>query len=72
MNANLEFSKKEYDFIINSDFILTKNTIVKKIYAFYGALAEEYKSLLNEYSVCLPAETFTITPKIYRGEQYKD
>ena len=72
MNANLEFSKKEYDLIINSDFILTKNRIIKKIYALYGALAEEYKSLLEEYSVCFPTEIFSITPKIYRGEQYKD
>jgi hypothetical protein len=72
MNANLEFSKKEYDLIINRDFILTKNRILKKIDALYGALAEEYKILLNEYSACLPHEIFTITPKIYRGEQYKD
>lgn len=72
MNANLEFSKKEYDLIINSDFILTKNRIVKKIYTLYGELAEGYKSLLQEYSACLPAEIFLITPKIYRGEQYKN
>ena len=48
MNANLEFSKKEYDLIINSDFILTKNRILKKVDALYGVLAEEYKILLND------------------------
>ena len=72
MNANLDFSKNEYDVIINSDFILTKNRIIKKIYTLYGMLAEEYKSLLNEYVYCLPNEIFTVPPKIYKGEQYKD
>jgi hypothetical protein len=72
MIANLEFSKKEYDLILNSDFILTKNAIVKKIYTLYGALTEVYKNLLNEYTSHLPHEIFAITPKIYRGEQYKE
>jgi hypothetical protein len=71
MNTNLEFSKTEYDVITNSDFILTKNRIVKKIYTLYGELADEYKNLLNEYSSYLPNEIFSITPKIYKGEQYK-
>jgi len=72
MNTNLEFSKKEYDVIINSDFILTKNRIVKKIYTLYGELAEEYKRFLNEYSSCLPHEIFIVAPKIYKGEQYNE
>jgi hypothetical protein len=72
MSTNLEFSKKEYDVITNSDFILTKNRIVKKIYTLYGELADEYKNLLNEYSFCLPNEIFSVTPKIYKGEQYKE
>lgn len=72
MNANLDFSKNEYDVIINSDFILTKNRIIKKIYTLYGMLAEEYKSVLNNYDYCLPNEIFIVPPKIYKGEQYKD
>ena len=72
MNTNLEFSKKEYDVITNSDFILTKNRIVKKIYTLYGELADEYKTLLSEYSYCLPNEIFSVTPKISKGEQYKE
>lgn len=71
MNANLEFSKKEYELITNSDFILTKNRIIEKIYALYGMLSEEYKNVLNENVACLPNEIFKIAPKIYKGEQYK-
>ncbi len=72
MNANLEFSKKEYELITNSDFILTKNRIIEKMYALYGMLSEEYKNVLNENVACLPNEIFKITPKIYKGEQYKN
>ncbi len=72
MNANLEFSKKEYELITNSDFILTKNRIIEKMYALYGMLSEEYKNVLNENVACLPNEIFKIAPKIYKGEQYKN
>lgn len=72
MNANLKFSKKEYELIINSDFILTKNRIVEKIYTLYGMLSEAYKNVLNENTAHLPNEIFKTSPKIYKGEQYKN
>ncbi len=72
MNANLELSKKENELIVNSDFILTKNRIIEKVYAFYGVMSEEYKNLLDQHSSYLPDEIFTIPPKIYKGEQYKN
>jgi hypothetical protein len=72
VNANLELSKKEYDVIINSDFILTKNRIIEKIVALYGVLSEAYKIELNKYTLYLPKEIFAVPPKIYKGEQYKN
>ena len=68
--ANLELSKKEYETIINSEFILTKNRIIEKVYELFGTLSETYKSVLNNYAFCLPDEVFSIAPKIYKGEQY--
>jgi hypothetical protein len=72
MNANLELSKKEYDVIINSDFILTKNRIIEKMCALYGVLSDAYKIELNKYTSCLPNGIFETPPKIYKGEQYKN
>ena len=71
MNTNLELSKKEYDVIINSDFILTKNRIIEKINALYAILSDEYKNELSKHALHLPGEIFNISPKIYKGEQYK-
>lgn len=70
--ANLKFSKKEYELITNSDFILTKNRIIEKIYTLYGTLNEKYKVLLHEYTTCLPDEVFETAPKIYKGERYNN
>ena len=68
-STNLELSKGEYALIINSDFILTKNRIIEKIFLLFGALSERYKMLLNDY---LPGELFINAPKIYKGERYKN
>lgn len=70
--ANLELSQKEFETIINSDFILTKNRIIEKIYALFGMLSEVYKTMLNDYKLHLPLEVFTVAPKIYKGEQYEN
>ncbi len=71
-NANLEFSKKEYELIVNSDFILTKNRIIEKIYILFGNMSNEYKDVIANYSHYLPEEVFTISPKVYKGEQYQN
>jgi hypothetical protein len=69
-NTNLELSKNELELITNSDVILTKNRIIEKVYLLFGSLSEEYKSLLDRYSIILPPEIFNKSPKIYKGEQY--
>lgn len=70
-NANLELSKKEYELIINSDFILTKNRIIEKVNMLLGNLSNSYTNVLANYSPYLPGEIFEISPKIYKGEQYQ-
>lgn len=71
-STNLEFSKGELAIVINSDFILTKNRIIEKIFLLFGALSEKYKTLLNDYVDFLPEKLFIHAPKIYKGEQYKN
>jgi hypothetical protein len=70
IRANLELSQKEYETIISSEFILTKNRIIEKVYELFGSLSEMYKSMLNDYGLNLPGEIFSVAPKIYKGEQY--
>lgn len=70
-STNLEFSKKELELIINSDFILTKNRIIEKIITLFGALSESYKIIVDANKILLPEEVVKLSPKIYKGEQYK-
>lgn len=69
-DTNLELSKNELELITNSDVILTKNRIIKKIYTLFGLLSEEYKSILHQHALHLPDDIFNKAPKIYKGEQY--
>ena len=69
-DTNVELSKNELELVINSEFILTKNRIVEKVYTMFGLLSEVYKTELNKYAAILPVETFSSSPKIYKGENY--
>lgn len=68
--TNLELSKNELELVINSEFILTKNRIIEKVYNLFGALNESYKNILNEHVNTLPIEVFASSTKIYKGENY--
>ncbi len=57
----------EMQLVTDAQMLVTKNTIIQKVYQLFGNLAEEYK---KELSNKLP-ENFDIThPKISRGENY--
>ena len=36
----------------------------------FGLLSEDYKKMLNKFANVLPAEVFSSSPKIYKGENY--
>ncbi|MBV9963787.1 MAG: hypothetical protein JO072_16210 [Parafilimonas sp.] len=69
-STNVELSKNELELVISSEFILTKNRVIEKVYNLFGALSENYKEILNEHTAVLPAGVFTSSPKIYKGENY--
>ena len=69
-SANVELSKNELELVTSSEFILTKNRIIEKVYNLFGVLSEIYKDILSRYSTVLPVETFKSSPKIYKGENY--
>ncbi|MFT4153742.1 hypothetical protein [Parafilimonas sp.] len=68
--TNVELSKNELELVVNSEFILTKNSIIKKVYDLFGALSESYKTTLAENKTWLPREIVDTSPKIYKGENY--
>ncbi len=68
--TNVELSKKELELVVNSEFILTKNRIIQKVYDLFGLLSEDFRKTLNNFSNSLPAEAHLSSPKIYKGENY--
>jgi hypothetical protein len=68
--TNVELSKNELELVTSSEFILTKNRIIEKVYSLFGDLTNSYQKMLNDYKNILPAEAFSVSPKIYKGENY--
>ncbi len=69
--AKIKLSQKEMDLVTNADWILTKNTILKKIDHFLSDLQVKQKILLDKHISNLPGEFLQSTPKISKGENYR-
>ncbi|HEY4876854.1 MAG TPA: hypothetical protein VIH86_14845 [Puia sp.] len=67
--AKIQLSPDELLLVQNGQWILTKNTIIQKVYHLFGSLAEEMKNATAKNN--LPAEVLQTTPKISKGENYK-
>ena len=65
------FSEEELRRVENSEWILTKNNIIKKMMIVFGELSESYKQLVGKYQSALPEEAFQLSPKISKGEQHR-
>lgn len=66
--AKIQLSAFEKELVQNSEWILTKRSIIDKVYTLFGALAEEYEAVINNTD--LPVIIKTGTPKISKGENY--
>lgn len=62
--AKVSLSAFEYQLVTDESFILTKNTIIQKVYTLFGNLSDDYHALL----LCMPDSS---PPKISKGENYK-
>lgn len=69
--SKILFSEDELRRAENSEWILTKNNIIKKLMSSFGALSEVYREELMKYHDSLPAEIFDFSPKISKGEQHQ-
>jgi hypothetical protein len=66
--AKIQLSPEELDLVENGDWILTKNTIISKVYLLFGNLAEKMKVKLD--CINSPDLTNKTNPKISKGENY--
>ena len=68
-SANVSLSAFEKQLVLNADFILTKNTIIHKVYQLFGEVSRGYQT--NSLLQSLPEEIVVQSPKIARGENYE-
>ncbi|MEO7531087.1 MAG: hypothetical protein ABIS69_06740 [Sediminibacterium sp.] len=68
--AKVTLSPKELELVNNADWILTKNTVISKVYDLFGQLSRTYGSELEKYP-SLAKEIDFRSPKISKGEQYE-
>jgi hypothetical protein len=70
--ANVKLSKSELSLACDASFILTKNAIIEKVYQLFGILVPQFQQQLNNIKTKLPHEISVFSPKIYRGEKYRE
>jgi hypothetical protein len=69
--TKIQLSSFEMDLLNNSEWILTKNIIVKKAHHLLEQVQQNIFDRTKEYSNVLPKEVINIFPKISKGENYK-
>lgn len=68
-SANVSLSAFEKQLVTDAGFILTKNSIIQKVYELFGSISRGYQ--MNALLQNLPAEVLALPPKISRGENYE-
>ena len=68
-SAKIQLSQEEAALVIRSDWILTKNGILRKVKLLLETIQDEQQQYLGSSS--LPAEVRSTSPKISKGENYK-
>jgi len=71
MHPDFYLTPDEESLVENASWLLTKHRIIGKVYGVFGALSEVYSGILEEYAQYIPQEITTVSPKIYRGEHYR-
>lgn len=70
--TKIGLSAKELELVSNTDWILTKKVIIKKVTDLFGLLLSSMQEIAVLHKASLPVEFFLKDPKIYKGENYKD
>jgi hypothetical protein len=71
MDTKIALSDKEYELVCNTEWILTKHAVIKKVYDLFGEILPLFEKKLHEKINHLPTEVFINSAKISKGENYK-
>jgi len=70
--AKIQLSAEELSLVQNAGWLLTKNTIIEKVFALFGDIAHQSLSRFSGMARQLPGEEIlTPSPKISKGENYQ-
>lgn len=70
-NAKVRLSLKEQELVMNADWILTKNAVIKKLYHFFGDASEQFQILVQQNPALANEAACAKAPKIAKGENYE-
>lgn len=68
--TKIVLSDKELSLITNSEWILTKQSVIQKVYELLAGCSQYIEAAIMD-KIFLPAEITATTPKIYKGENYR-
>ena len=69
--TKITLSAKELKLVCNTDWILTKLSIMQKVIDLFGNILVSMQQITIAQKSSLPVEVFMKDPKIYKGENYK-
>ncbi len=70
-NTKIALSAKELDLVCNTEWILTKHSIIQKVYDLFGTALPAMEMELEKNKKHLVKEVFINGAKISKGENYK-
>lgn len=69
--TKIALSEKELQLVCDTGWILTKHSIIQKVYALFGETVPELQTMIHDNHLYLPVEVFINSPKISKGENYR-
>jgi len=69
--AKIQLSKQEIDLVNNTQWILSKHIIIKKVFEMFGELSKNIGSIIDPYKYLFPENIKYQDGKITRGENYQ-
>lgn len=69
--AKIQLSAEELSLVQNAGWLLTKNTIIEKVYALFGEIAHEARVKFSDLPAIGVENVLVPSPKISKGENYK-
>ena len=70
VGTKIQLSPNELALVQNAEWLLTKNTIIEKVYVLFGGVAHHLRDVQLARPGLLSSEVLTPSPKIAKGENY--